>query len=247
VIIVRSYSKWKCSNSKTNSLKDFALNVCGLISKLRAPELEEICENYDILCFSESKFDEFDNVHIQHFVQHPPVIRSGAKCKSGGVVVFFKSPIFVNTEVLKSSSENVLWFILKDVLYAPVLFGAMYIPPENSIYSSIDFIDVIEDDILKFVAEKNCNVCLLCVFNVRSGTKDDFVNLDDYVCNTVQLDDVLKQEFDLVNLDILGINCKRVSLVKFVNNYGNRLLVLCQNLNLLIANGRLGKDKMLVP
>jgi len=41
-----------------------------------------------------------------------------------------------------------------DVLYAPVLFGAMYIPPENSIYSSIDFCDVTEDDILKFVAEK---------------------------------------------------------------------------------------------
>ena len=70
-------------------------------------------------------------------------------------MVFVKSSIFVIIEVLKSSSENVLWFILKDVLYAPVLFGAMYIPPENSIYSSIDFFDVIEGDILKFVAEKN--------------------------------------------------------------------------------------------
>ena len=56
--------------------------------------------------------------------------------------------------MLKSHSENVLWFISKDVLYAPILFGAMYIPPENSIYSSIYFFDVIEDDILKFVAEK---------------------------------------------------------------------------------------------
>ena len=61
----------------------------------------------------------------------------------------------------------------------------MYNPPENSIYSSIDFFDVIEDNILKFVAEKNCKVCLLSDFNARSGTKDDFVNLDDYVCNTV--------------------------------------------------------------
>ena len=122
--------------------------------KIKGTELEEICENYDILCFSESKFDEFDNVHIQNFVQLPPVIRNGAKCKSGGVVVFVKSSKFVIIEVLKSSSENVLWFILKDVLHAPVLFGAMYIPPENSIYSSIDFFDVIEGDILKFVAEK---------------------------------------------------------------------------------------------
>ena len=208
-----------------------------MISKLRAPELEGICENYDILCFSESKFDEFDNMHIHNFVQPPPVIRCGAKCKSGGVVVFAKSSIYVNIEVLKSSSENVLWFILKDVLYAPVLFGAMHIPSENSIYMycSIDFFDVIADDILKFVAEKNCKVCLLGDFNARSGTNDDFSNLDDYVCNTVQLVDVLKQAFDLVNLDILGINCKRVSLDKFVNNYGNRLLMLCQNLNLLIG------------
>ena len=67
-------------------------------------------------------------------------------------VVFVNSSIFV--KVFKSSSENVLWFISKDVLYAPILFGAMYIPPENSIYSSIDFFYVIEDDILKFVAEK---------------------------------------------------------------------------------------------
>jgi hypothetical protein len=119
----------------------------------------------------------------------------------------------------------------------------MYIPPENNIYSSIDFSDVTEDDILKFVAEKTCKVCLLGDLNARSGTKDNFVNLDDYVCNTVQLDDVLKQEFDLVNLDKLGINCKRVSLDKFVNNYGNNFLMLCQNLNLLVANGRLGKDK----
>jgi hypothetical protein len=118
-------------------------------------------------------------------VQLPPVIRNGAKCKSGGVVVFVKSSIFVIIEVLKSSSEDVLWFILKDVLYAPVVFGAMCIPPENSIYSSIDIFDVIEDDILKFVAEKNCKVCLLGDFDARSGTKDDFVNLDDYVCNTV--------------------------------------------------------------
>jgi hypothetical protein len=47
----------------------------------------------------------------------------------------------------------------------------------------------------------------------------------------------------LGNLDILGINGKRVSLDKFVNNYGNNFLMLCQNLNLLVANGRLGKDK----
>ena len=60
-----------------NSLKVFALNVCGLISKLRAPELEEICENYDILCFSELKFDEFDNVHIQNLCSSHLLLEMG--------------------------------------------------------------------------------------------------------------------------------------------------------------------------
>ena len=90
---------------------------------------------------------------------------------------------------------------------------------------------------------KDYKICLLGDFNARTGVKDDFINVNDYVCNAVQLDNVTKQEYDLVNLDLLGIDCKRYNLDKSVNNYGNRLLQLCQNLNLLIANGRLGKDR----
>ncbi|CAG2217111.1 unnamed protein product [Mytilus edulis] len=45
------------------------------------------------------------------------------------------------------------------------------------------------------------------------------------------------------DLDALGICKKRSSLDKSVDNYGNRLLLLCKDLNLLIANGRLFKDK----
>jgi hypothetical protein len=77
----------------TNSLKIFALNVCGLISKLRAPELEEICENYDILCFSELMFDEFDNVHIQNLCSSHLLLEMG-----------------------QNVSQVVLWYLLK-VLY----------------------------------------------------------------------------------------------------------------------------------
>ena len=54
------------------------------------PDLEENCASYDILCFSESKLDDFDEIEFSGFVQLPPLNRKNAKCKSGGIVVFVK-------------------------------------------------------------------------------------------------------------------------------------------------------------
>ncbi|CAG2256257.1 SEC31 [Mytilus edulis] len=67
--------------------------------------------------------------------------------------------------------------------------------------------------------------------------------MNHYVSESAQLDKEIKQNFDFVDLDALGICKKRSSLDKSVDNYGNRLLLLCKDLNLLIANGRLFKDK----
>ena len=230
-------------NCQFHPLKVFCLNVCGLISKLKAYDLEEKCQCYDILCFSESKLDEYDDVQIANFVNLPPLNRKGAKIKSGGIIVFVKNELFENIEVLNGSSDNALWFVVKNICYDPILFGSIYIPPENSDYSDINFFDVIQEDILKHTTEKDYKVCLLGDFNARTGTKEDFVNLDDFVCNATQLDDKNKQDFDLSNLGRLGIDCNRYNYDKFVNNYGNRLLQLCKDLNLLIANGRVGQDK----
>ena len=54
----------------------FSLNVCGLVSKLRSSDLEEICQNYDmhVLCFNETKLDEYDEVQIANFINLPPLI-----------------------------------------------------------------------------------------------------------------------------------------------------------------------------
>ena len=73
------------------------------------------------------------------------------------------------------------------------MFGAIYIPLERSKYSDIDCVDVIQEDILKYNAGKNYKICLLGDFNARTGVKDDFIDVKDYVCNAVQLDNVTKQ------------------------------------------------------
>ena len=230
-------------DANPRSIKIYSLNVCGIISKLKFPDLEEKCADYDILCFCESKLDNLDEVEFSNFVKLPPLNRKGAKHKSGGIVVFVKEFLYSNIEVLECSSENALWFIVNNILYEPVLFGACYIPPERSDYSSIDIFDVIETELLKYAVDKNCKVCLLGDFNAHTGKKDDFVEMNHYVSESAQLDKEIKQNFDFVDLDALGICKKRSSLDKSVDNYGNRLLLLCKDLNLLIANGRLFKDK----
>ena len=69
--------------SEIKSLKVFSLNVCGLVSKLRSSDLEEICQNYDmhVLWFNETKLDEYE-VQITNFINLPPLNRKGAKCRS---------------------------------------------------------------------------------------------------------------------------------------------------------------------
>ena len=53
------------------------------------------------------------------------------------------------------------------------------------------------------------------------------------------MDDVI----NIVDLYTLGIDVTHHNLDLLVNNYGNWLLQICQSLELLIANGRLGKDQ----
>ena len=57
------------------SIKIYALNVCGIISKLKFPDIEENCANYDILCFFESKIDVLDEIEFSGFVKLPPLNR----------------------------------------------------------------------------------------------------------------------------------------------------------------------------
>ena len=76
-------------------------------------------------------------------------------------------------------------------------------------------------------------------FNAHTGTKSDFTRFNNYVCSSVQLENVI----NTVSLESLGIDTTRYNLDLSVNKYGNRLLQLCKSLELLIANGRLCKDQ----
>jgi hypothetical protein len=48
-------------------LQVLALNVCGLVSKLRNPDFREFISLYDIICLTETKLDNYDEVELDGY------------------------------------------------------------------------------------------------------------------------------------------------------------------------------------
>ena len=81
---------------------------------------------------------------------------------------------------MNNSSENVLWFTVKNSLFHElVLFGSIYIPPESSSYTNISIFGSIENDIVSLNPESTCNhkICLLGDFNAHTSNAEDLYML----------------------------------------------------------------------
>ena len=176
------------------------------------------------------------------------LIKKKSKSRSGGIAVLVKDTIFEHVKVLNSSSENVLWFTVKNSLfYELVLFGTIYIPPESSSYSNISIFESIENDIVSLNPGNNHKICLLRDVNAHTSNAEDFIYVNEHICDAFNLDDVSRQVLNKSLLNDLGITTARHSTDKSkIDNYGSRLLSLCKSFDIHIANGRLFKDKGVV-
>ena len=79
-----------CYSSKLKKLNFVSLNVCGLRAKLKFPDFQEFINKYDIVCLTEIKTDQYDEIDIDGF-KFISASRAIAKRKSGGVGLFIKA------------------------------------------------------------------------------------------------------------------------------------------------------------
>ena len=86
-----------------------------------------------------------------------------------------KDAICKYVKVINGLSTDVLWFkVRKPYFENDVLFGAVYVAPENSRFCSIECFDIIEDDLARFISEQtDLPFCLLGDFNARSANLND--------------------------------------------------------------------------
>ena len=97
------------------------------------------------------------------------------KAKSGGICIFVRENLCKYVSVKNQftrSSHCTLWFEIDDrLLFNETLFGVIYIPPENSLYSDISMFDDIEDVLINVDSQ----VCLLGDFNAHTSNVNEYI------------------------------------------------------------------------
>ena len=235
------------SENLFNKIKILSLNVCGLVSKLNNPDFIEFISLYDIICLTETKIDQYDTIDVEGFTILPCVIRQNCKSKSGGICVlvrdcFCKYVKVIDPVYFSSHSDFVMWFTVDEkLLFEKTLFGVIYIPPENSSYSSIDMFNDIEN----VIVNTNLQVCLLGDFNAHTKNVNEYIDIDSHIlnaCNISHDDQILINKLHV--LEECDVSTVRSSQdVSKIDRYGKRLLELCTSTQIFIVNGRCGSDK----
>ena len=102
---------------------------------------------------------------------------------------------------LWSKSKCVKWFIYSaksNSLEKDILFGIVYIPPRGSAFTNITCFEELQEDLLNFNADNKFYVCLLGDYNAHTGTEDDYVTLDSYICDVTNLDEDTISLIDII-------------------------------------------------
>ena len=119
-------------------------------------------------------------------------IEKNCKRASGGIAVIYKKELHSVLKFdIKKESQFVLWFQLsKTVLKSEsdLVFGCVYIPPENSKYSSSDAFDEIESEMISIVSVDKKYIALIGYFNAKTGTLNDIIQPDDSFLDLFDID-----------------------------------------------------------
>ena len=124
------------------------------------------------------------------------------------------------------------------------IFGAVYIPCDNSQFYFDEFFYQIESDIINLKGQYDVPFCLFVDFNAHTKTSNDFIELDDMIAELTGCD-ILNEE-NYVKCSELN---EKLTTYRYnqdileINRNGKHLLSSCQALNFKIVNGRLGSDK----
>jgi hypothetical protein len=227
-------------NRTLSPLRIGCINVCGLLAKSKFLEFDEFVNDYDIVVCTETKTIDYKSVLVEAY---DIIYKSDDNaCKSSrysGVCFFIKDHLKDYVKEISISDVNnapnyIFWCIIGNIL-----FGAVYIPHEKSVYANVDLFEQIHSELITICNHYNiCSVCLAGDFNSRTAELPDYTPVNDFIIENVAN--------DAVNAELLTpdqeIYQQRVSDDKKTNNYGYHLLSLCNSTNLRIVNGRYGAE-----
>ncbi|CAG2233543.1 unnamed protein product [Mytilus edulis] len=160
---------------------------------------------------------DLDNLNLPDDYIYVTKNRKKFKKASGGIVVIYRKSLEKELNFYNTESQFVLWFkISKSILSlnSDVIFGCVYVPPENSKYSTIEAFEELENELNILTNTENCYVALVGDFNSKTGSLPDYIIPDESVVSMFDLDcdaDILEYLYDYENLTRNKITLQRVS------------------------------------
>ena len=224
-----------------NNLNVISLNVCGVMSRLQYPDFIDFLMTYDIICLTETKTNHLDSPKLPGYVFEMKNRKNVRKKKSGGIILGFKEELKEYIDIIQTNSDYVLWFKVNKCLMGTnddVIFGIVYIPPQNSVYCIDNPFHEIELELLSFSQFEN--KCLLGDFNARVSTEKDYFEFDDRNNLNLNIENYVHKLHDH------SLPLDRCSKDKTKTHFGNLLLDFCKSNNLFICNGRFGESSSLL-
>ncbi|CAG2247285.1 unnamed protein product [Mytilus edulis] len=201
----------------------------------------DMVQKFDFISLVETKTDDLDKIDIPGFTFHLKNRKNIARVKSGGIAFGYKSHLENFVKPVENFSSLVYWWkISSDLLKTDqdVMIGNIYIPPENSVYKVPDAFNELEQEFLKFSVEYKY-ILLNGDFNSRTSRDVEYIEIVHSQHDIVDTDNV-----DILNnLELYDMSKVRCSMDTSKNAYGNMLLEMCKNNNIIILNGRVNGDK----
>ena len=222
------------------------LNVCGLRRRLQYPEFTSFINDYDIICFAETKLDQYDLINVHGYTFYSQPRKQTFIRKSGGLGFLVRNNIANYIKCLHTESDYIACISLSKQFHnleQDIVISAVYIPPQCSRFYNNEEYELMENDITSLCSQHDY-VFLLGDFNAQTSTLEDFTTPDTFLSDYLNFDqDTINFYDQKCELERLGINITRKSMDRKKNNSGFELIDICKNLNLTILNGRFGQDK----
>ena len=236
------------------------LNVNGVLAeKLECENSVRQCiEMYDFIFISETWTNETSSVDIdgfKSFCKHRKR-RKNARRDSGGLVVYVREKFVNGIHEEEWNNEDGLCFRLDKSFFGweeDVFAVCVYMRPSGSsrdcVNVDVDCYDILEEQ-LAHLCDRG-GIIVMGDMNARTGVKAECVIIDsDNECVNEPMTDVsITQNMTgdsmicVNDLRDVGMSVERQNMDTGTNEYGSRLLNVCQGADLIMMNGRAGKDK----
>lgn len=231
----------------TRTVSFASINCCGFQTKLENAVFDVWAAQFDFVVITETNtsFAVLDNSALAGFTPLNSDLRAPSLFAEKGIFVLVRDIFSDHVGQLQGCSKFVFWFLIGEEVFGRQCVGAAtYLAHEGAGYHTEEMFDDISRDIVSFKARYiGVPFLLLGDFNARTGGLVDFSNGDGgYIERLYGIDD-REDRVDEATLVELGIPVARAnSDVGRPNSNGRRLVELCQEHGLIIANGRIGAD-----